>query len=183
MKTNFSIETWRCFWVSKNTLPFARGPYDCLLGGEAYTAGCMSILRALFCSFSSKPLSKHWSEEFYYNFLNKLSCVPLSYLFHICTVQPQNTCYQDLVPANNLTLWVLPSSTTPRLWRRPWYVNTQGYLNYRYNIFSRSKQNKQTPNKCVCPWSSCLSFLPSLWLCIWMWQLMHCSLHFGSLLN
>lgn len=146
-RPTFHLRHEDIFWVRKNTLTFARGPYDCLLGGEAYTAGCMSILRVLFCSFSFKPLSKQWSEEFYYNFLNKLSCVPLGNLFHVGTVQPPNTCYQDLVHANNFTLWLMPSSTPPRPWQRPWYVNTKGYLNY--NVKKKFKQNKQKPNRCV----------------------------------
>lgn len=139
---------WRWFVVRKNMSPFARGPYDCLLGGEAYTAGCMSILRALFCSFSSKPFSKQWSEEFHYHFLNKLSWVPLSDLLHVCTVQSPNTWYQDSVPANNLTLWALPSSTPPCFRRRPRYVHTKGYLSY--NIWKTNKQtNKHQADVCL----------------------------------
>lgn len=136
--------------------PIARGPYDCLLGGEAYTAGCMSILRALFCSVSSKPFSKQWSEEFHYHFLNKLSWVPLSNLFHVCTVQPPNARYQDSVPANNLTLWVLPSSTPPCFWRGMFT------LKGTWARISRKQINKQTNTKQMCVSMASLFEIPPI---------------------
>lgn len=128
----FPFRHMQMFCVEKEDATFCQRAIWLSFGrGGCCTVGCLSILRALFCSFSSEPFSKQWSEEFHYHFLNKLSCVPPSDLLHVCTVQPPNTCYQDTVPANNCTLWVLQSSTTPPLLRqRAMYFNTTEYLSY-----------------------------------------------------
>lgn len=86
----FPFRHMQMFCVEKEDVTFCQRaiwlPFE---RGGCCTVGCLSILRALFCSFSSEPFSKQWSGEFHYHFLNKLSCVPLSDLFHVCTVQPQ----------------------------------------------------------------------------------------------
>lgn len=86
----FPFRHMQMFYVEKEDVTFCQRAIWLSFGrGGCCTVGGLSILRALFCSVSSEPFSKQWSGEFHYYFLNKLSCVPLSDLFHVCTVQPQ----------------------------------------------------------------------------------------------
>lgn len=46
----------RCFVLRKKTLPFARGPFDCLLGGEAVALlGACLFLELFFVLFHPSP--------------------------------------------------------------------------------------------------------------------------------
>lgn len=112
----FPFRHMQMFCVEKEDVTFCQRAIWLSFGrGGCCTVGCLSILRALFCSFSSEPFSKQWSGEFHYHFLNKLSCVPLSDLFHVCTVQPQTLATRTQSLLTIFTLWVPRSSTTPPL--------------------------------------------------------------------
>lgn len=158
----FAFRHRQMFCVEKEDVTFCQRAIWLSFGrGGCCTIGCLSILRARFCSFSSEPFSKQWSGEFHDHFLNKLSCVPLSDLFHVCTVQPQT-----LASRTQSLLTILPCGWCNLPQHLLSYFNTNGYL-------SDGISKKQHPMDL---WSFCLPFLPSLQDCVWTWRLTHCRL-------